>query len=245
MEKIRYNAILSRIQKEIVNNKNEVENLLDLDNKYCKKKIEINKLIEIIESYKKIELENINNKITVICNGNPYIVLNILMITIVKNMKIKINIDDIMLGINKFMVEVINRILKENKLGVEIELIQNIDGENLIFIDRINDFNLGNKQKAKFIPYESIDIFSDDEKFDELYEKIYNYAIDMNIDIDIFDDEDIETMIEYGKGKKKVILTSDTKIKDKYSGNNIYINENPFKEDKVIFDKEMINKVVN
>jgi len=58
MKKIEYNAMLSRIQKEINNNKAEFEEMEKLDNKYCKRKIQINKLIEIIENYKKIDLEN-------------------------------------------------------------------------------------------------------------------------------------------------------------------------------------------
>lgn len=245
MKKIEYNAMLSRIQKEMINNKKEFERLLNLDNKYCKRKVQIDKFIEIVENYKNIDIENINKKMIIICNGNPYTVLNIAMIAVVKNIKIEINIDDTMLATNKLILEIINRVLKGNKLDIKIELTQDIKGDNLIFIDRINDFCLGNKEKSKFIPYESIDIYSDNEKFDELYEKIYNYAIDLNIDVDIFDDEDIEAMMRYGKGKKKIILTNDTKIRNKYNEENIYINENPFKEENIIFDKEMIYKIIN
>lgn len=243
MEKIEYNAMLSRIQKEIISSKAELEKLLELDNKYCKRKIQIDKMIEIIESYKKLDIENISKEIIIMCNGNPYIVLNIAMISIVKNVNIRINIDDTMLGTNKLILQIINKILKENGLNIKIELTQEVNGE--IFIDRINDFNLGNKQKSKYIPYESIDIYSDGIQFEELYEKIYNYAIDLNIDIDIFDDENIDSMIKYGKGKRKIILTNDKKIIEKYKEDNIYINENPFKEDKIMFDEEMISKIIN
>ena len=66
----------------------------------------------------------------------------------------------------------------------------------------------------------------------------------MNIDIDIFDDEGIESMLKYGKGKNKLILTKDKNIIERYKEKNIYINENPFKQEKIIFDENMINEII-
>ena len=114
----------------------------------------------------------------------------------------------------------------------------------MVFIDRINDFNIVKDKNAIFIPYQSIDIYSDNEEYEELYEKIYNYAIDMNIDIDIFDDEGIEAMLKYGKGNKKLILTNNEEIKKKYKNGNIYINENPFKNEQLFFDNVLIEKLI-
>lgn len=244
MEKIVYKAILSKIQKEILNNKNELKEMEKIDAKYCKIKLDINELSKIIEIYKEKNIENINTKITYICNGNPYIVLNLAMIAIIKNISIEINIDNTMFGVNKYILETINNILHKNKINTEIRLTENIEGEKLVFIDRINDFNIAKKGNAMFVPYQSIDIYSDNEECEELYEKIYNYAMDMNIDIDTFDDEGIETMLKYGKGNKKLILTNREEIKDKYKNENIYINENPFKDEELIFDNELIKKII-
>lgn len=244
MEKIVYKAILSKIQKEILNNKNELKEMEKIDAKYCKIKFDINELLKIIEIYKEKNIENISTKITYICNGNPYIVLNLAMVAIIKNISIEINIDNTMFGVNKYILETINNILHKNKINTEIRLTENIEGEKLVFIDRINDFNIAKKGNAMFVPYQSIDIYSDNEECEELYEKIYNYAMDMNIDIDTFDDEGIETMLKYGKGNKKLILTNREEIKDKYKNENIYINENPFKDEELIFDNELIKKII-
>ncbi len=247
MDQVLYKAMFSRIQNEIIKDQEELQTLAKIDFKYCKVKIYINKLVEIIENYKKINIQDTNKKMTIICNGNPYIVLNIIMIAIIKGINLKINIDNTMLGINKYILQKINNILKENKIELKIELTEKIEGEKIIFIDRINDFNLikNKKENIIFIPYQSIDIYSEGEEFEELYEKVYNYAIDMNIDVDIFDDEGIETMLKYGQGRKKLILTNKKEIENQYKDKEIYINENPFKNEEVIFKEQLINTIIN
>ena len=48
MEQILYNAILSKIQKQIKENKEEIEKLKTIDEKYCKIKFDINDFLKII-----------------------------------------------------------------------------------------------------------------------------------------------------------------------------------------------------
>lgn len=244
MQKILYDAMFSKIQKEIIANKEEIEKLEKIDTKYCKIEINIEKLIKIIEYYKIKEIKNENKKILIYCNGNPYIVLNIAMIAITNNLSIKINIDDTMLGVNKYLLEIINRTLEKNELKTKLELFNKEENdEKIIFIDRINDFNTIKTKNKKYIPYESIDVYSEESEYEELFEKIYDYAINMNIDIDIFDDEGIESMLKYGTGKNKLILTNNKEIINKYSEKNIYINENPFKTEKIIFDENTVKEI--
>ena len=244
MQKILYDAMFSKIQKEIIANKEEIEKLEKIDTKYCKIEINIENLIKIIEYYKIKEIKNENKKILIYCNGNPYIVLNIAMIAITNNLSIKINIDDTMLGVNKYLLEIINRTLEKNELKTKLELFNKEENdEKIIFIDRINDFNTIKTKNKKYIPYESIDVYSEESEYEELFEKIYDYAINMNIDIDIFDDEGIESMLKYGTGKNKLILTNNKEIINKYSEKNIYINENPFKTEKIIFDENTVKEI--
>lgn len=244
MQKILYDAMFSKIQKEIIANEEEIEKLEKIDSKYCKIEINIENLIKIIEYYKIKEIKNENKKILIYCNGNPYIVLNIAMIAITNNLSIKINIDDTMLGVNKYLLEIINRTLEKNELKTKLELFNKEENdEKIIFIDRINDFNTIKTKNKKYIPYESIDVYSEESEYEELFEKIYDYAINMNIDIDIFDDEGIESMLKYGTGKNKLILTNNKEIINKYSEKNIYINENPFKREKIIFDENTVKEI--
>jgi len=247
MERIFYNAMLSRIQKEIIKHKEEIERIRQIDLKHCKIKVEVDRILEIIEFYKKLKIENIEKQILVYCNGNPYIVINLAMISILNNISIKVNIDKTMIGVNRYILEIIKNISKENNLKSEIKITENINySDNIICIDKINEYNIlkKNGKEAKYIPYQSLDIYSDSEEFNELFENIYNYAISVNIDVDIFEEEGIYGLLKYGKGKYKLILTKNNKILEKYKNKNVYINENPFKEEKVVFDKEIIKDII-
>ena len=246
MNKTICNAMLSSIQKEIRENINEIKKVEEIDLQYCKMKIDYEKIIEIIEYFKSKDIHNLNEEVYIYCNGNPYIVVNLAMIAIIYNCKIKINIDNVMLGVNKIILAIINKRLTDNK----IELFEKLDyNKKVILIDRFHTYeSLKNKEKnIKIIPYESLDTFSDSEEFEELYETVYNYALDMNLDIDIFDGEEIDSLFKYGKGKIKLIFTRDEKIIEKYKNKyvNVFINENPFKNKKIIFDNEMIKLILN
>lgn len=247
MDKILYNAMLSRIQKEIKNHKEEINKLKEIDLNHCKMKIGIEKFLEIIEAYKEIEIGNKRTEISVFCNGNPYTVLNLAMISILNNMNMNIDIEGMMLGVNSYIIEIINNIIRENNLEVKINIAKRVeDNEDIICIDRINEYRILKKKgkEVRYIPYKSIDIYSEAEEFEELFEKVYIYAIDMNIDVDVFDEEGIEGLFKHGKGKNKLILTKDKAILDKYKKENVYINENPFKEEKVIFDRDIIREII-
>lgn len=235
MDIILFNAMLSKIQNEILENSNKINELNKIDLKYSKIKPEIKKLIQIIENYKNKKIKKISKKLTIFCNGNPYIVLNLFMIAICSNISMDINIDDIAIGVNTTLLEIINKILEKNNINIKINIlknseIKNLSANNLIFIDRINDYNiLKNNYKnlthltgkacgdgalepccfrnknIKFIPYQGIDVFCDDDEYEELFDKIYKYAFEMNIDIDVFDkDEGIESILKFGKRKKSI-----------------------------------------
>lgn len=246
MENILYKAMLSKIQKDIKDNAEEIQKIKQIDMKYCKIKVEVDKLFEIIENYKEIKISNKDERIMVLCNGNPYIVVNLIMIAITNNLTIKIDIDDTMIGVNKYIIQIIKNVLKSNNIKIEIEIVRKIDNEtNIVCIDRVNDFTILKKKcsNIKFIPYQAIDIYSEGIECEELLQKIYEYAIEMNIDIDVFDDEGIDGMFKYGMAKKKVILSKG--MTRNYKDENVYVNENPFKNGKVTFDKKMIEQIIN
>ena len=252
MDKNLFNAMLSKIQKEILENNDKINELSKIDLKYSKIKPEMEKIIEIIESYKGKKFETNQKDLIIFCNGNPYIVLNLSMIAICSNISININIDDILIGINSIIIEIINKILEKNNINIKINIlknseIRNINNENLIFIDRINDYNIlkDNYKNIKFIPYQGIDVFCDSEEYEDLFDKIYNYAISMNIDIDVFDeDEGIDSIVKFGKGKKVLLLTKKKVILNENKNKKIYINRNPFQDEEQIFEEGMINKII-
>ena len=66
----------------------------------------------------------------------------------------------------------------------------------------------------------------------------------MNIDVDVFDEEGIESLFKYGSGIIKLILTKDESIIEKYKNENVFINQNPFSNDYVFFNDEMIKNII-
>lgn len=246
MEKNLFNAMLSKIQNEILKNREEIKNVNKIDMKYCSININENQLIRIIESYKNREIVCKKNKLFIYSSGDPYVVLNLIMISICANINLTINIDEIMLGVNKCILEIINNILRNNnRLAIEITNKKCLD--DVIFIDRVNDYNILNKscKKARFIANQGIDIFCDSEKYDEILSEVYEYAISMNIDVDIFDEEEgMETLLKYGKANKVLVL-SNKKVNIKDTNKKIYINENPFKDEKNIFEEDFIRNILS
>ena len=68
MQKILYDAMLSRIKKEIISNKEEIKKLEEIDNKYSKNKIQLENITKIIEYYKtkpNIQAKPQNKKVSV------------------------------------------------------------------------------------------------------------------------------------------------------------------------------------
>lgn len=248
MEKVVLNAILSTISKQIRDDKETIEKLNKIDKKHLDVEVNIEKLIKIIESYKNVKLENINKTFKIFCDGDPYVVLNLGLIGLISLSKIRINIESTMLGVNTYILKTINDAITKNKIDAKIEFMNTSETfENTIFIDRVNDYNIlkSKYENLKFIPYKAIDVYTESDEFYELFDNIYNYALSQNIDIDVFDDEGIDAMFKYGKSKKKLILTRNKDIIQKYSGEDIFINENPFKEEQFVFNENMIKEIIS
>ena len=246
MDKILRNSILSSLKKEIIENKKEIENISLIDIKYCKMKIDIDEFANIIEHYKNREFTCKKRELSIYCNGNPNIILNLIMIAICSNFSIKFNIDNCMMGVNTCILSIVNNIMRKNSMDISFEICKNANSEEAIFIDRINDYNISKSKmkKMKYIPYEAIDVFCDCEDYSELLMNVYDYALNMNIDIELFDKEEgIESVFEFGNAKKILFLTKQ-KINVNCSNKKVYLNENPFKDGDKIFDEKMINLIV-
>ena len=246
MEQIWINAILSRIQRDIIENDDEFEKVKKIDMTHCNMQVEINELLKIIENYKNLSISNPCSNLSICCNGNPYVVLNILLIAVITKTNVKINIEDTMVGVNKLILQIIKNVLEENKIDINLEFSDKIAEENMVFIDRVNDYNLYKNKfnSLKYIPYQGIDVFYDDEKYDDLLKKIYNYAECMNIDIDIFEKEEgIDSVFKYGKSQNVLLLTKQ-KVDINEDQKNIFINENPFKCGNKVFSNDLIKNIV-
>jgi len=247
MNDILFNGIISKIQKEILASQEVFETVRKIDMRYGEIKVELEKLIQILQSYKNKKPSNLQKEICVYCNGSPYIVLNLCLIGILNGISVKLNIEDMMIGVNTYILEVVNKVIEAHSLDIKFEIVKEFDTKAAIFIDRVNEYSiLRNKlEKAKFIPYQALDIFCDTDSYKELLDTIYAYGLSMNIDIDIFeDDQKIEDVIKLGTANRVLFLTNKPKKTPLGGTKKVYVNSNPFEEEKTVFSDEMIDEII-
>lgn len=249
-----FNKVLSNIKQEIKGNKDIIEKIDEIDRQNSPKmqKIEIEKLLKIIDKYKDktILKEKETKNIIISYYGDPYITMELCIKSIITNNKIILAIEDFRLGLNKIIVEIFNKILKERKIYNTIfiynllnkkEINENIDNiDKIIIIGNKNKYTNLKKEKTpkiEYLPFNNIELCYDSEEFEELQQKIYEYARDNYIEIEIYDDKydfnkNIEIINKFGEGFCAVLLTkcqqNVEKFKQKVKAKYIFINENPF-----------------
>jgi len=246
--------IFFNIEKELDKNKKTIQELLKIDSKYCKIRVDIEMLKNIVNQFKEQALDiRAIHKIVINYNGNPCLTLNLCLLAIITKNIIILDYQNNMKGINTFIVQLVNDILK--KYNTENLIYQNKNEENdidkIICIDDINQYNIYLQEKntkVKFYSFNYIDFYNDCDEYDELEELIYKFAEENQSPIEVYSElnfEEAAQMIKNGLGKNVIVLTNNevTKkffeniIKDK----NLYINKNPFKEKRRIIDKEILN----
>ena len=249
--------ILDNIKKEILENHIEIDELLKLDYKYCKFKIDL-KTLEIIVDKLKNEMLNTEEEQTIIVNynGNPYLTLNLSILAILTKTTLILDFDENMLGTNNFIIEIINNILKNFETDRLIFNLNKIDKERqnvdkIICIDDINKYNTylcEKRENVKFYRHNYIDFYCNSDKFDDITDLIYKYAENNMIPIESYSELDLNEavkMIKNGLGKMIILLTDDEETKEVFENNikdkKIYTNTNPFSQDIKIINREIFN----
>ena len=249
------NKIIDELKKEIINNKNKFENLYKIDSKYSEQEFSINKIINLIDAYKneKIKKQNKKNIIAVSYLGNTYITINLCIQSLIKKSGTIILIKDDLLGVNELIVTIFNAILQKNKIANMVRIFNNKTIQEISQIDNEVEsiICLGNTRtyyeylkfgvkKLKYIPYKNIAIYSEEEKFEELKYELYNYAIKNGIEAEFYGEE-IEEFIDcvnLSEELENVLVFSSSKeviqkCKEQIKNAKLFINENPFKDDKL------------
>ena len=159
-------------------------------------------------------------------------------------------IEDFCIAQNIFIIEVINEIMRENKFKNKI-IIKNLPKDeeiinNSLKLDRtiiVGDSNLYNRLENKideliFYPYGIFEVYSDSDEFEELKRAVYEYSIENQFELDIYDDlafeEAINAINRDGYKFCSLILSKDEKrleiFKNQIESENVILNKNPFKE---------------
>lgn len=109
-----FQNVMKKIREFLEDSNYEINELLKIDYKYCKIKVDLEMLKQLIEEMKKEKIEESNEqKIKIRYNGNPYITLNISILAILTKTIIYFDCNQNMLGINRFIIRIVNSILED------------------------------------------------------------------------------------------------------------------------------------
>jgi len=248
------NNIIERFKKEINKNKDLIQEMQKIDSTKCNQTVDINKIIELLDTYKNSEVRTNTTKEIVLVSyyGTPYITINLCIQALLQKKAIILATEDSMLAVNKVLVTIFNTILEEDKIEelVKIFNLQNCEeikniSKNVnmvICIGNSNTYQQYKKMKIenlKFIPFKNMTIYSDNIKYEEIQHELYKYATANGIEVEVYDDIEADEFIECMElddiTENVVVLTEneDTKkiIQEQTKDKKIYLNKNPFKNE--------------
>lgn len=239
--------LINKIVNAIKEEQEYMKQSNEIDRKHYKMRIDINKIIEISDTLKKEEIteENINQKIIVSHNGNPYITYILAIKAICNDFKMSICVNQGMLATNCIIIKIINEVLKEMKINNQIEIINILKIEELkndlnvriIILQDKAEYSKLLKAKVKNINYNpmfNISLFAENEELEGLKQDIIKYCFENFIEIEIYEAENLEELLEQieadNEGETVIILTKENveleKIQRLKNDKNIEININ-------------------
>jgi len=256
VEKEKLNKIIEEFKSLIIDNKDALLNIYKIDKEKTFLEFNLSAVINLLDLYKNQEIENIKRKIIIVeYAGNPSITINLCMQTLIKKQGTIALINDTMYGINKLLVTLFNSVLENNKIlnmiklenNKTIEEIKKVQDEvdSIICIgDSFSYFKYYKNQikKLSFIRYKNMALYCCNEELENLKYEVYKFAIKNGIEIEIYDDvNEFIDCVNVSKELEKVIIFSKdnveiNKCKNEIKNYKLYINENPFKNDKFKID---------
>lgn len=248
------NKIIREFKEELTENKEKIIEIYKVDSKNCMQSINFDTMLDILKTYENEQISKKNKKTIIVAlyYGNPYITINLCIQALLQKKAIIVVTCDSLLGINKFIINIFNTILKKYRINsiiklfncVKIDEIKKIGKyiDKIICIGNTNLYYQLKKQeieKLEYIPFKNTAIYCDEDEYSQLQFELYNYLTKIGIEAEICE-EDIEEFIEYvnlnNELENIVILSKSNEViqkaKQKIKKHKIYINENPLKEEK-------------
>ena len=254
------NKIINSIVDFVKDNKNIIYKIQKEDNDVFEFKFDINELIAILEKYKNQSiLEKESKKIFISHYGNAYITAMLCVEAIINRVNLVIGIDDKCYGLNKAIVKIINDVLDEYKISNKIVLKNNVQNQEIekVNCDKIiclgdsNSYTSLRKIKntqVKYVPFFDIQLYYDNEEYEDLVENIRKIAFSNLYEIEIFDQnenfEDVIYMMNKGTNTYCAVMLSKAKEKQNQFTKEVHakvicINENPFQKFELKIPQEV------
>lgn len=237
-------GFLEKFKNELIRNKEFLEKANSIDIEVTKKRIKLETLLEIVDTYKDIEFENINKKYIVYYKGDPFITINLFLQALLTRCKLVLVQDEFMLSINEILFTIFNEILKEFKIEGLIDRCEYSKDKILEVKNQINANLIGIgdtlmyqmlDEDGKFFPYYNIIMYCDNDMLEPLKDAISIYSNENFYEIEAVYEEDVDNAIKYMNmidTSDIVVLLSNSKTNiDKFKSKinkTLFVNENPF-----------------
>lgn len=250
-----YQKLINNLKNSIKDNKDIFDKANKIDLKHSNKKVDIEKMIAIIDKYKDDEINNDGKlkRYLVEYNGDAYITIQLCLIAILNKIQLILDVNDFELGINNVIVKIINIELKKYEIENLITIhnlvnCEEIDKEKIDKILCIDDMDIYNDLQdfdlpnVELVKINSIDLYCDDDELVELRNMICDYARNNRWQLELYDDHEKERVADvinkYGEAANVVLLSNDKKLqedfKTKITDRNLYINKIPLDDTKKI-----------
>ena len=242
--------IISDINKEISSKsfESDLKKVQEIDSNHYKEKITIEEMKKYLDEYKSAENVNIGN-VMILLAGNPEVVFKSCLEILNTKLDEIIGIKDFCLEQNTLIVEMINKVIKNNNLKIKLELKNLISDKQIIELSKnidkvicIGDSNLYNRleDKVKNIelnPFGIFEIYSDSEEYEELEKTFFDYCYQNEFEAEDYSDLEFEDALRIinknGYKFASVLFSKDKEKQEKFKtidSKHIIINKNPFKE---------------
>lgn len=259
---LRRKKILQEIRKALKENEKYISEANKIDLNHWKKVIEIEKLQSVVDRYIQSEEECNNDeieKIVVNYYGNPYLTVSICIQAILNHKVLLLENSDYMLGVNTIVIDIINEVLKENKIQNLIYKVMRISSQDIekvkeagirvvIIGARNNLYKYKKDFKYKFFSYNNYNIYCENEELEELKTQIYKFAYENLYEMEVLYEKTPQNAISAMNkdiDNISVVLTKNAESKEQYKKEikteRVYINTNPFgKEEFNVYKKYFI-----
>ena len=243
--------IFDCLKQKIISNSNLIKKANEIDFEHTKNKVDIDKLVSIINNYRRCRFEYEGKKKIIFYNGDPYITLNIFLQLLIKNDTVLLIYDEYMVGVNEVLLKIFKLVLEDYKASDVLGAVSRITSNLIKKVNKVQEevIVIGDTaiyqslDNARFFPYNNYILYSDSHGFDSLKEAIYRYTTEFEYELEVIYEEDINLVIEEVKKSKfdKFILLSNNedvknRVTNEIKNKKIYINENPFKDDNGIIN---------
>lgn len=262
-----YNEVIRLLHKEV----KEFESTTLKDNNKYGQKIEFEKIIKIITTYKNKDEIKCNDQevvsgfgnIACICDESPYIVTQALCMAVRTVNNITLFVKEKMVNTNNIILNAFNVAIKNQQSNIKLEInytknlnkfYEHQDTYNkLIYIGKQEEYIKVTKRlyiPSSFQNYLDINVYFDSKEYRNILLVMDKYAYLHDFELHYFNNKDIEQDIEainkQGISSMLVIFTKDLekvkRLSKEVNCNEIYINKNPF--ENYMFDLDENNFIL-